>query len=142
MRCLAALTSLLLLAACSTVSSVAHHRAPASPDPAHSSRNALDWPGTYAGTLPCADCPGIELRLTLNDDGSYQLATRHIDRQTEPEQISGSFSWTYDGNHIQLDDAADHAFYAVREGSLLRRYADGSWPQADRIAGMSLTRQP
>ncbi len=142
MRCFAALLPLLLLAACTTAPPIERNGAPASPDPAHSSRISLDWAGTYAGTLPCADCPGIEIRLTLDDDGSYRLATRYIDRQPEPELAAGRFEWTYDGNHIQLDAAADHAFYAVREGSLLRRYADGSWPQADRIATMSLHREP
>ena len=99
-------------------------------------------PASFVGTLPCADCPGIEVRLTLRDDGSYHQTTHYIDRQTEAASSTGRFEWTYDGNHIQLDAAADHAFYQVREGSLLRRYADGSWPQNDRIPLMSLLREP
>lgn len=141
MRCFAALATLLLVA-CTTAPPVEHTGTTASPDPAHTSRNALDWAGSYVGTLPCADCPGIEVRLTLRDDGSYHQTTQYIDRQPEPASHTGRFEWTYDGNHIQLDAAADHAFYQVREGSLLRRYADGSWPQNDRIATMSLLRDP
>ena len=38
----------------------------------HTARNALDWPGSYEGTLPCADCPGIRTRLTLMKDGRYE----------------------------------------------------------------------
>jgi NlpE N-terminal domain len=30
----------------------------------------VEAPATYAGTLPCANCPGIEWTLTLLDDGS------------------------------------------------------------------------
>lgn len=142
MRGLAALAALLLLAACTTAPPADYSGAPASPDPTHSSRTALDWAGSYAGILPCADCPGIQTHLTLNQDGSYRQTTRYIDRQTEPASATGRFEWTYDGNHIQLDAAAGHAFYAVREGSLLRRYADGSWPQQDRIVTMSLHREP
>ena len=41
----------------------------------HTARNALDWPGSYEGTLPCADCPGIRTRLTLMKDGRYERAT-------------------------------------------------------------------
>ena len=134
--------AVLLLAACTSAPPIEHNGAPASPDPAHSSRTSLDWAGAYIGTLPCADCPGIQIRLTLDADGSYRLATRYIDRQPEPEQVAGRFEWTFDGNHIQLDAAGDNAFYQVREGSLLRRYADGSWPQAERIATMSLHREP
>lgn len=140
MRCLSTL-AMLLLAACTTAP-VERTGAPASPDPAHASRTSLNWAGTYAGTLPCADCPGIETHLTLQDDGSYRLTTRYIDRQPEPVAVTGRFEWTYDGNHIQLDATADSAFYQVREGSLLRRYADGTWPPAERLATMSLYRQP
>ena len=31
----------------------------------HTAETSLDYQGTYAGTLPAADCPGIETRLTL-----------------------------------------------------------------------------
>ena len=30
--------------------------------------------GTFKGTLPCADCPGIDTTLVLNADGTYTLA--------------------------------------------------------------------
>lgn len=141
MRCSAAL-AVLLLVACTTAPPLERTDATTSPGSTHSSRTALDWAGRYTGTLPCADCPGIEVRLTLRDDGSYHQTTHYIDRQPEPASHTGRFEWTYDGNHIQLDAAADHAFYQVRENSLLRRYADGSWPQNDRIATMSLLREP
>src|SRR5690606_28974792 len=49
-------------------------------DTAHNSRNAVDWPGTYQGTLLCADCPGIRYTLTLNDDDTYLLKTRYLEK--------------------------------------------------------------
>ena len=61
-------------------------------DPAHSSRNSLDWAGTYEGVLPCADCPGIRTRLTLNRDESYELSTLTLDRDTAPRVVRGRFS--------------------------------------------------
>jgi len=115
---------------------------PATPDPIHTSRNSLDWAGTYVGVLPCADCPGIENRLILASDGSYELHVRYLDREAEPRVTNGSFAWTYDGNHIQLDAAGDNAFFAVHEGSLLRRFADGTWPEPEQAAQMRLHRQP
>lgn len=33
----------------------------------------LDAPATFAGRLPCADCPGIELTVTLLADGTFRL---------------------------------------------------------------------
>lgn len=138
-RLLISLT-VLLLAACTNP--IVRPEATRSPDPAHNSRNSLDWLGTYSGTLPCADCAGIALRLSLSEDGQYQLSTQYLDRQDKPSINSGRFTWTYDGNHIQLDAAADHAFYAVREGSLLRRYADGTWPQGEQAGLMTLQLEP
>lgn len=107
----------------------------------HNSRNSLDWAGHYSGVLPCADCPGIEHELTLSADGGYRLATRYLDRQAEPTVVSGRFQWNAEGSHIQLDAAGDHAWYQVREGALLRGYADGSWPSGEQISAMTLTQQ-
>ena len=32
--------------------------------------------GTFEGTLPCADCPGIDERLVLSADGTFELTDR------------------------------------------------------------------
>ena len=37
--------------------------------------------GTYEGTLPAADCPGIKTVLTINADSTYQLKQDYIDRK-------------------------------------------------------------
>ncbi len=37
-------------------------------------------PGSFTGTLPCADCPGIDWQLDLLADGSYQLRRTYQDR--------------------------------------------------------------
>jgi uncharacterized lipoprotein NlpE involved in copper resistance len=80
-------------------------KAPAAPDPAHSSRNALDWAGTYEGVTPCADCPGIRTRLTLQRDGRFEIRTQYIDRPVAPQTARGSFSWNAAGNTITLEGA-------------------------------------
>ena len=36
--------------------------------------------GTYEGTLPAADCPGIKTVLTINADSTYELKQDYIDR--------------------------------------------------------------
>lgn len=91
-----------LLAACSPLSS----SSPATPAAdGHHSRNALDWAGIYEGIVPCADCPGIAHRLTLNQDGSYTLITRYLERSPTPQEARGRFTWDETGNRIQLDQA-------------------------------------
>ena len=37
----------------------------------HTAETSLDYYGVYKGTVPAADCPGIELTLTLKKDRTY-----------------------------------------------------------------------
>jgi uncharacterized lipoprotein NlpE involved in copper resistance len=39
----------------------------------HNAENALDYQGTYKGVFPAADCPGIEIELTLHNDNTYTM---------------------------------------------------------------------
>lgn len=71
-----------------------------SPETAHNSRNAIDWAGTYTGTLPCADCPGIATTVTLRSDGSYRMEMVYLERNVAPFVEEGSCIWLPDGNTI------------------------------------------
>lgn len=122
---------MLLLAALSSACMPRHESAAANPDPAHSSRNALDWAGTYEGVTPCADCPGIRMRLTLQPDGRYELVTQYLERDVAPRTVRGQFSWNAAGNTITLDAAAQGDQFRVGEGRLLQLNRDGSAPAWD-----------
>lgn len=89
-----------------------------SPAPADTSQNALDWPGSYQGVVPCADCAGIKVTLQLAANQHYQLSRYYQERADEPEQTEGQFRWSSDGRTIQLDDAAGSQFL-VGENRLL-----------------------
>jgi uncharacterized lipoprotein NlpE involved in copper resistance len=118
--------SLLALGGCSAPSDGATAR---NPDPAHNSRNAVDWAGTYQGVLPCADCPGIRTRLVLQPDGRFELSTQYIDRQAAPQVRTGHIQWNEAGNTITLPASGERApQFRVGEGRLLQLYADGSAP--------------
>ena len=62
----------------------------AAPD-MHNAETSLDYLGVYKGTLPAADCPGIETTLTLAPDGSYALHLKYIDRDSEFDE-KGAFT--------------------------------------------------
>jgi uncharacterized lipoprotein NlpE involved in copper resistance len=65
---------------------------------------ALDWNGVYKGTLPCADCQGIETMLTLNPDKTYSLQRTYVGRgDGKPVESKGRFDWV-NGNVIKLND--------------------------------------
>lgn len=98
------------------------------PDAAHNSRNAVDWAGSYEGVAPCADCPGIKMRLTLQADGRYELSTQYLDRQVAPQTVRGRFSWDAGGSTITLDAAGQGQQFRVGEGRLLQLDRDGSAP--------------
>lgn len=111
------------------------------PDPAHSSRNALDWAGIYEGVTPCADCPGIRMRLTLQQDGRFALSTQYLDRQPAPQTVRGSFRWNAAGNTITLEGVGGGQQFRVGEGRLLQLDRDGGVPPWD-APGRVLTRLP
>lgn len=115
-----------LLAACTSEQPVAPSAAAAvNPDPAHNSRNALDWAGVYRGVLPCADCSGIDAVLTLEQDGTFRKQSRYRDKGDEVFVESGSFTWTADGGMVDLAGNPPTRF-RVGENHLVMLAQDGS----------------
>ena len=56
------------------------------------SRPPIEVPtGTFYGTLPCADCPGIRYELTLNGDGTYVESTEYLEKSVAPQVDSGTY---------------------------------------------------
>src|SRR5271169_1506388 len=100
---------------------------PAATKPAdlHTSQNSLDWAGVYEGVLPCADCPGIKTRLTLNRDGTFARVTQFMGRQNAVETVNGRFAWQAHGNAITLDEQGGGQQYSVGEGRLTLLRHDG-----------------
>lgn len=72
------------------------------PDPAHNSRNSLDWAGVYRGNLPCADCAGMRTELRLNADGSYRYAVLYEGKSDSVYVHEGTFRWDGSGGIIDL----------------------------------------
>lgn len=122
---------LLLMTACSTND---HGQAPtpAIPDPAHNSRNSVDWDGVYQGTVPCADCEGISTVIMLNRDLTFSLETMYLGKSDVSFQEEGNFSWTDDGSTVilDLDGELQPTRYHVGENRLTQLDLNG-----DRITG-------
>jgi len=118
-----------MLSACALEKGVTPAKpAVASPVDSHTSRNSLDWAGVYEGVLPCADCPGIQTRLTIGSDGTFERQTRYLDRETLPRTERGQFTWHASGNAISLDANGGGQQYAVGEGRLIQLNRDGTRP--------------
>lgn len=89
----------------------------------HTAENALDYPGTYEGTLPAADCPGIETSLTLTADGRYSLHMKYLERDAVFDE-EGTF--TIDGNLLTVkpSNGGTSTCYKVGENRLQLLDAD------------------
>lgn len=91
----------------------------------HTSQNSLDWAGTYAGTLPCADCAGIEATVVLNTDQTYHQTFVYEGKKDSSFKEEGKFTWNKDGNTITLISKASPSF-RVKEGSIVMLDDDGN----------------
>ncbi|GHU60626.1 hypothetical protein FACS189445_0450 [Spirochaetia bacterium] len=89
-------------------------------DAAHNSRNSLNWDGVYRGVIPAADGPGINVEITLNNDGTYSMGYQYIDRGGEVFTESGTFTWNDAGSAIMLDVKDMPPHYQVGENRLFQ----------------------
>ena len=58
--------------------------------------------GTYAGPVPCADCPGIDMSVAFEPDGKYTQTMVYRERDTT-DVSQGTWSVAADGKRITLD---------------------------------------
>lgn len=103
--------------------------------------DARAFAGTYSGTLPCADCPGIDETLVLAPDGGFVLTDTYRERPGSANVVQGSWSIEDGGKRIRLDpgskDAADR-FYGIDGDGL--RLLDGEGKAIDSPLPMRLKR--
>ena len=93
----------------------------AAPD-MHNAETSLDYLGVYKGTLPAADCPGIETTLTLAPDGSYALHLKYIDRDSEFDEKG---AYKVKGNLLTLTPMDGQLeYYKVEENQVRKLDAD------------------
>ena len=95
------------------------------PDPAGFDRKA--FAGTFAGILPCADCPGIETSVEIRADGTFSQAEVRQGAKATPT----TGTWTVDaaGSRLLLDpdtkQADDRHFAIVSRAEIRLLDADG-----------------
>ncbi|KGO81121.1 hypothetical protein Q763_08535 [Flavobacterium beibuense F44-8] len=90
------------------------------------SENSLDWTGVYSGTVPCADCPGIEIELQINDNNTYSLSEHYLEKQETANMNTGSFTWDDTGSIITLDENGMGRKFKVQENSIKVLAPDGT----------------
>lgn len=78
-----------------------------------------DFPVSYSGTLPCADCPGIDYRLNLFADNSYYLQLHYQD-SGDNSTVYQLGQWQQHTGQLRLlsDDPQQTAFQIEKDGNI------------------------
>lgn len=93
----------------------------------HTAKNSLDYLGLYKGTLPCADCSGIETTIELAEDFSYVMTTKYIGKSEKSIEQKGTFAWNPNGSSITLDGGKKQpGEYFVGENTLRQLDLNGN----------------
>lgn len=93
----------------------------------HNSRNSVDFAGTYRGVIPCADCSGIEVEITIDYDGSFTKRMTYLNgRKDNTVTTEGTYRWNDLGSKITLDGGAEPLTLLVGENRLFILDADGN----------------
>ncbi len=77
-----------------------------------------DFYGTYEGVLPCADCPGIKIVLTLKDDTTYDLSTEYLEKGNETIATSGVYTLEKDVITLITPSTNEETYYKILDGKL------------------------
>jgi len=93
----------------------------------HQAQNSLDVIGIYKGTLPCADCEGIQTEIELKADSTYRFKSSYLGKgDGQVNESSGTYVWL-DGSRIELQDIdGGPQKYFVGENTLTALDMDGN----------------
>ncbi len=82
--------------------------------------------GTYSGTLPCADCGGIETTVALNDSNSYTKVSKYLDKEELTINEEGKYSLCPKSNILTLVSVKnDTTYFELGESNITLLDADG-----------------
>jgi len=91
-----------------------------------SSDISLDWIGVYKGTMPCADCEGIETTIELRNDQTYVAHYKYLGEGDANEFIDeGTFTWAVTGSIITLESESETSQYKVEKNRLILLTQEG-----------------
>jgi len=116
------------------------------PQPAPQADTALDtraFAGNFSGTLPCADCPGIDTTLELRADGSFMLMETYQARKAAAGMLEGTWTAEENGSRIRLDPnskSEQDRLYAVTSRDRITQLGNDGTPAAGNGLDYSLKR--
>lgn len=123
---------------------VAPAAVPEAAPPVAPALDAKAFAGTFSGTLPCADCPGIDTKLELKADGSYAIDETYQSRKDGNSKGDGTWTAEEAGQRVRLDPNSktleDRLYQVVSADEI--RAVDKDGKAIETQANLSLKRQP
>ncbi|MCC6727610.1 MAG: copper resistance protein NlpE N-terminal domain-containing protein [Saprospiraceae bacterium] len=86
----------------------------------------------YTGTLPCADCEGIQTMLTLNADPQRSYTLEEQYKGKSPKSFNSEGTWAVEGNTVTLNGKDGSVKYQVTTDGLVAMNADGTAMDASK----------
>lgn len=77
------------------------------------------FPATYTGVLPCADCEGISYRLTLNTDGHYSEVIIYKGKNQMPATAAGKYYFKNNSVTLEKETKGMQFFKMVPMGLIM-----------------------
>jgi len=85
--------------------------------------------GTYSGLIPCADCDGINVQLSLSTDNTYKLSYQYLknDKNTDNLNFEGTFNVAKNTLTLNgLDNKIYPTYFNISENSLTQLDLEGN----------------
>lgn len=96
--------------------------------------------GTWIGTIPCADCPGIDYRLELNPDSTYRERLVYQGRSATPFVQVGA--WGVSDGRVKLNkQGTGYNQFAIDGDMLVMLDREGNWIVSEQAEAYRLRRQ-
>lgn len=104
---------------------------------AHTSHidKSLEFHGVFYGYLPCNDCNGIKVTLSLKQKNNYLLVTQYARESSREFYEKGKYVWD-DKNHTVVltprkGGSSKRHYHIENEGALIQLNDDGSKMTSD-----------
>jgi copper homeostasis protein (lipoprotein) len=100
--------------------------------PAPAGLDVRAFAGTFKGTLPCADCPGIDATVELRADGTGTLSDHYQERKHDTSE-TGTWTVEENGKRIRFDPdskAEQDRLFAVDSNDQITQVGSDGQPAA------------
>ena len=88
--------------------------------------------GTYSGTLPCADCGGKQMALSINEDRTYDLTYEYLDTDSGVIKECGVYNVLNDSIIETITPSSgEKTYYVYVHGNLILSDSMGTVNQGE-----------